>query len=89
MILSANLSIASALLVLLPTPEVVAHGYLKSPRSRNYFAHTDGVWWGGTASDPKPENCECLSTLFDRLILLLYYIIDVLMPNALVQVLIV
>jgi len=62
MILSNQISLLSAILTLTPTPEVHAHGYLKSPRSRNYFAHTDGVWWGGTASDPRPENCpHCLN----------------------------
>ena len=34
-----------------------AHGYLKSPKSRNYYANTNGKWSGGTASDPAPENC--------------------------------
>lgn len=62
MILSNQISLLSAILTLTPTPEVHAHGYLKSPRSRNYFAHTDGLWWGGTASDPRPENCpHCLN----------------------------
>jgi len=41
---------------------VDAHGYLKSPKSRNYYANTDGKWSGGTASDPAPENCpHCLN----------------------------
>ena len=62
MILSNKISLLSAILTLTPAPEVHAHGYLKSPRSRNYFAHTDGKWWGGTASDPRPENCpHCLN----------------------------
>lgn len=62
MILPNKLSVLSAFLTLSPTPEVSAHGYLKSPRSRNYYAHTDGKWWGGTDYDPKPENCpHCLN----------------------------
>lgn len=62
MILSNKVSVLSAVLALTQAPEVASHGYLLSPRSRNYFAHTDGKWWGGTASDPKPENCpHCLN----------------------------
>lgn len=41
---------------------VDAHGYLKSPRSRNYVASVDPIWWGGTETDPAPENCpHCLN----------------------------
>ena len=41
---------------------VDAHGYLKSPRSRNYVASVDPIWWGGTEYDPAPENCpHCLN----------------------------
>jgi len=41
---------------------VDAHGYLKTPRSRNYYASIDPIWWGGTANDPAPENCpHCLN----------------------------
>ena len=43
-------------------PGADAHGYLKSPRSRNYVANRDGKWWGGTANDPKIEDCpHCLN----------------------------
>ena len=35
---------------------VLGHGYMKSPRSRNFKAYEDGVWWGGTNNDPKPER---------------------------------
>lgn len=35
---------------------VYGHGYMKSPRSRNFIAFEDGVWWGGTDSDPKVER---------------------------------
>jgi len=41
---------------------VNAHGYLKTPRSRNYFASVDPIWWGGEVDDPAPENCpHCLN----------------------------
>jgi len=33
-----------------------AHGYLKSPRSRNFYAHDEAVWWGATEDDPLPES---------------------------------
>jgi hypothetical protein len=43
-------------------PAVDAHGYLKSPRSRNYVAAEDGVGYGGTSSDPQKEFCpQCLN----------------------------
>ena len=29
-----------------------AHGYVKSPRSRNYAAKEDGLWYGGTVTTP-------------------------------------
>lgn len=39
-----------------------AHGYLKTPRSRNIVAAQDGISWGGTDSDPAPEYCpQCLN----------------------------
>ena len=38
------------------TDMVLGHGYMKSPRSRNFKAYEDGVWWGGTSNDPKPEE---------------------------------
>jgi len=38
------------------------HGYMKSPRSRNYVAYEDGVWWGGGSTTPEKENCpHCLN----------------------------
>jgi len=41
---------------------VDAHGYLKSPRSRNYHASVDGRDFGGDSSTPKAEYCEhCLN----------------------------
>ena len=42
-----------------------AHGYLKSPKSRNYYANTNGKWSGGTASDLSPENFP-LKSIFCR-----------------------
>ena len=32
------------------------HGYLKTPRSRNYVAYEDGVWSGGTYGTPAKES---------------------------------
>ena len=32
------------------------HGYLKTPRSRNYVAYEDGVWIGGTETTPAKES---------------------------------
>lgn len=41
---------------------VDAHGYLKSPRSRNFVAYEDGLWFGGTETDPEKESCpHCLN----------------------------
>ncbi len=41
---------------------VEGHGYLKTPRSRNYHASINPKWWGGTETDPAPENCpHCLN----------------------------
>lgn len=57
--------LVAALLLLATTqlPESVdAHGYLKSPRSRNYHASINPIWSGGSATDPAPENCpHCLN----------------------------
>ncbi len=32
------------------------HGYMKSPRSRNYIGYADGVWWNGDAETPQKEK---------------------------------
>jgi len=41
---------------------VSGHGYMKSPRARNYIAYQDGVWWGGGDTDPQKESCpHCLN----------------------------
>jgi len=43
-------------------PGVGAHGYVTSPRSRNFVASQDGKWWGGTSNDPDMESCpHCLN----------------------------
>jgi hypothetical protein len=34
-----------------------SHGYLLSPRSRNFIAWQEGVWYGGTERDYPNENC--------------------------------
>ena len=52
------LAAASIALVLIhdaPLP-VASHGYLKTPRSRNYRANQDGVWWPVTDTNPAPES---------------------------------
>ena len=42
--------------------EVNSHGYLASPRSRNFLASEETVWWPQTEDDPQPENCpHCLN----------------------------
>jgi predicted carbohydrate-binding protein with CBM5 and CBM33 domain len=50
-ILTANL------LAIHLAPSVDAHGYLLTPRSRNYraTASEDGKWYGGTATTPAVE----------------------------------
>ena len=37
-------------------PSVDSLGYLKLPRSRNFVANQDGVWWPVTADTPYPES---------------------------------
>ena len=39
----------------LPSVEVEAHGYLASPRSRNFYAHEMTEWSSPTEDDPEPE----------------------------------
>ena len=39
-----------------------AHGFLKQPRSRNWVAARDGLWWGGDERTPLKESCpHCLN----------------------------
>ena len=45
---------APALLLLLPP--AAGHGYLKSPRARNFVAHEDGAWWPIDPAGPAPES---------------------------------
>jgi len=52
----------SSILLLAAPITVWGHGYMQSPRSRNYVAYKDGLWWGGDASTPAPESCpHCLN----------------------------
>ena len=37
---------------------VHGHGHLVSPRSRNYVAKQDGVWWPADGTTPYPEDCS-------------------------------
>jgi hypothetical protein len=63
MILSNKVGILSALIALSTPEAVTGHGYMKTPRSRNYHANLNGKWSGGTSSDPAPESCpHCLNT---------------------------
>jgi hypothetical protein len=57
MILSNKVGILSALIALSALEATTGHGYMKTPRSRNYHANLNGKWSGGTASDPAPESC--------------------------------
>ena len=53
------LSAATLFTLLLPCPFTFTahgHGYLKTPRSRNYVAYEDGVWIGGTKTTPAKET---------------------------------
>lgn len=39
-----------------------AHGFLKTPRSRNYYAHVEGADWGALPGQPPKEYCpHCLN----------------------------
>jgi len=41
---------------------VNGHGYVRSPRSRNWVAYEDGVWNGATEDHPEKETCpHCLN----------------------------
>jgi hypothetical protein len=42
-------------ILLITTTTVDAHGYLASPRSRNFVAYEDGKWFGGDNTTPFPE----------------------------------
>ena len=49
------LLVSTFLLLIIGTAD--AHGYLMSPRSRNFLAHSsqDGKGYGGTENDPKVD----------------------------------
>lgn len=53
---SATLVGLSTTLLLQPFAPVDGHGYIKSPRSRNFVAHEDTIWWPVSASNPAPES---------------------------------
>jgi len=55
------LGINAYLLLCLPT-QVYGHGYLKTPRSRNFVAYEDGKYWPKLEEDPAIEDCpHCLN----------------------------
>ena len=56
MFIKSSYFVAAFLAARLNDRGVDAHGYLKTPRSRNYVASVDPVWYGGTDADPDPEN---------------------------------
>jgi len=47
--------------------DIHRHGYLKTPRSSNYIAYKDGLWWPLLRSDPvkesKPQSANTGGTL--------------------------
>jgi hypothetical protein len=48
---------SATLLALVSNPFAVhGHGYLKTPRSRNFVAYEDGKWWPLLESDPAKES---------------------------------
>jgi hypothetical protein len=52
--LKALLAVTVAASITLGT--VDAHGYMSSPRSRNYIAYVNARWWDVTENDPQPES---------------------------------
>ena len=49
------------ILSLLPR-QATSHGYLSSPKSRNFYAFENINWYKPTSSDPEPETCpHCLN----------------------------
>ena len=45
---------ALSLVLFANVPQVSGHGFLYSPRSRNFVAAEDGVWWPVSADNPRP-----------------------------------
>jgi len=62
-----NIAYSVNILSILIVSYVEGHGYLKSPRSRNWVAQQDGVSNGGPASDGKPERDFCPHCLNSKL----------------------
>ena len=62
MLNSTMLLLLITALLLLP-PQTSAHGLLSTPRSRNYVAYTDRIFYHPqTENDPFPEDCpSCLN----------------------------
>jgi len=67
LLLPAALTVISVDVSLFFIPCVLAHGYLKTPRSRNIIAYQDKNWstfhsGNGANNDPEPEDCpHCLN----------------------------
>lgn len=54
--------VATIIFLVFFSSNVSGHGYLKSPRSRNWIAAEDGKWSGGSENDPIKETCpHCLN----------------------------
>ena len=55
--------LSSMLIILIGSPPAAdAHGYMKTPRSRNLYAAEHTSWTSITAEDPAPEVCpQCCS----------------------------
>ncbi len=57
----ASLLLLCVLCVVMDSTE--GHGFLKSPRSRNYYASVEGADWGGEIGQPAKEYCpHCLNS---------------------------
>jgi len=58
--MTSNTNALLLLLILGRITQCVGHGYVQSPKSRNYHAHTDGLWWtpdpNMAAITPRPED---------------------------------
>ena len=57
---------AAAIAILFLATDVHGHGHLVSPRSRNFVAHQDGLWWPADGSTPQPENCSHCKLIYSR-----------------------
>ena len=62
MFLFNKISILSVLIALSAPEAATGHGYMVTPRSRNWHARLNTKWWGAGESDPAPEDCpHCLN----------------------------